>query len=58
MRSLQRDPLYLELVHFYMIIYVHLYVSNIFGASSERVEVCRRKKVAGDGIMGVEEVVI
>lgn len=27
MRSLQRDPLYLELVHFYMIIYVHLYLS-------------------------------
>ena len=27
MQSLQRDPLYLELVHFYMIIYVHLYLS-------------------------------
>ena len=27
MRSLQRDPLYLEFVHFYMIIYVHLYLS-------------------------------
>ena len=27
MRSLQWDPLYLELVHFYMIIYVHLYLS-------------------------------
>ena len=34
MRSLQRDPLYLELVHFYMIIYVHLYLS-IYSRVSE-----------------------
>lgn len=27
MRFLQRNPLYLEVVHFYMIIFVHLYLS-------------------------------
>ena len=32
MQSLQRDPLYLELVHFYMIIYVHLYLSIYNGS--------------------------
>lgn len=55
MQSLQRDPLYLELVHFYMIIYVHLYLSIYNGIGiPELAERCGLKRQRAKKLMNGE----